>query len=809
MKKQLFNDNWTVTKRSGVFEAQQSKTVTLPYDAMLFSKRQKDAPFASGSYPLGKWEYKKNFRLAAEDAGKKLIFQFDGAYQNAMVYINGAFAGIRNNGYVQFFIDATPFVKWGEENEIRVLVHLADGARWYSGAGLYRDVYMLTAPALYLVPHGVQITTPQVDADMADVLICTTLCNQSGRASVTVRVETELFAPDGTLAAKRTAPFTLTEGSRGTLRQKLWIPKPVLWELDAPALYTCRTKITELDGTVLDENEEHFGIRFFRLNPHDGLSMNGHAIKLRGCGLHHENGPIGAVSTDAVELRKIRKLKAAGFNAIRTAHNPASEALLRACDACGMLVMHEAFDTWTVSKVDFDNTLVFQSNWKEDLKSLVDVSFNHPSVLMYSIGNEIADTGTASGGARGREITEYLRSLDSSRYVINSINGLVSAMDMMLKMAAESQAAAQQDGQDAINGMMNGMGDQMRAITSMDFIGDMIEESCTYLDIVGYNYMDARYEKDTAAHPNRILCGTETFIPSIDQNWALVRRMPNVIGDFCWTGWDYCGEPGTGLVKHVVPPFGFDMGLPFPCLLSHVGELTISGFRRPCSYYHEIVLGLRKTPYLAVRRPEYHDGINITTPWSWTDCVSSWSWNGFEGKPVTVEVYADAEEVELRCNGVSLGRKPAGEANRYRALFETVYTPGTLTAVAYTNGKEQGTFTLRTAQGAPRLLAEPEQAAYSLKNRDMIYIPITMTGENGETLVLNTSRIHAELDGPAERMGFGTDEPLPEENFMDQDRTLYDGRALLVLRPTAAGTIHICLSADTGEETQLYISVTD
>lgn len=807
MKKQLFNDSWLVTKRSGQFEAQQTKAVTLPYDAMLFSKRQKDAPFASGNYMLGKWEYKKTFPLPAEDAGKKLIFQFDGVYQNTLVYINGAFAGSRNNGYVQFFVDATPFVRWGEENELRVLVHLADGARWYSGAGIYRDVYMLTAPSLYIAPRGVRITTPQADAHMADVQVCTTLCNQSGRASATVMVETALYAPDGSPVASRKAPFTLVEGQTATLRQKLWITEPRLWELDAPALYCCKTTVYELDGTVLDENEERFGVRTFRLDPRNGLRMNGHALKLRGCGLHHENGPIGAISTDAVELRKLRKLKAAGFNAVRTAHNPASEALLRACDELGLLVMHEAFDSWTVSKVDFDNTLVFQQNWKEDLRSLVDVSFNHPCVLMYSIGNEIADTGTPSGGARGREISEYLRSLDSSRYVINSINGMVSAMDMMMKLAADSQARAQQDGQDAINGMMSNMGDQMRAITSMDFIGDLIEESCTCLDIVGYNYMDARYEKDTAAHPNRILCGTETFIPTIDQNWTLVKKMPNVIGDFCWTGWDYCGEPGTGLVKHVVPPFGFDMGLPFPCLLSHVGELTISGFRRPCSYYHEIVLGLRKAPYIAVQRPEHHDGINITTPWSWTDCVGSWSWTGFEGKPVTVEVYSDAEEVELFCNGVSLGKQPTGEANRFKALFETVYQPGELTAVSYTAGAQTGQFSLHTAQGAPRLHAEPEQRAYSLKNRDMIYIPITMVGENGEAMVKSTAKIRACIEGAAEFMGFGTDEPLPEENFMDDERTLYDGRALLVLRPTAVGTVRVCLRADTDEQTTLTITI--
>ena len=807
MKRQLFNNNWVVTARAGQFVAMQSKTVTLPYDAMIFTKREEQAPFASGCYALGKWEYKTHFHLPQNTAGEKVIFQFDGVYQNALVYVNGSYAAHCSNGYTQFFVDATPLVQWGAENEIKILVHLEDGARWYSGAGIYRDVYMLTSAPIYVLPHGVKLTTISADADMADIQIKTTLCNQSSRASATLLIETTIYDPDGQAVATRSAPFSIRQAETSTLQQKLWVKKPRLWDLDSPVRYTCSTKVMELDGSLLDENTEEFGIRTFRLNPYEGLMINGRAIKLHGCGIHHENGPIGAVSIDYVEDRRIAKLKAAGFNAIRTAHNPASEALLRACDKYGMLVMHEAFDTWTVSKVDFDNTLNFEANWKQVLGALVDSSYNHPSVLMYSIGNEIADTGTASGAARGREIATYLRSLDSSRYVINSINGLVSVMDILTKMAAESQEQVQKDGQDAINGMMSNLGDQMQQIVSLDVVGQVIEEACTYLDIVGYNYMGCRYEADTTAHPNRIICGTETFIPSIDQNWKLVKKMSNVIGDFCWTGWDYCGEPGTGLVKHVQPPFGFDMGLPYPCLLSHVGELTISGYRRPCSYYHEIVLGKRKAPYIAVQRPEHHDGLNIETPWSWTDSVGSWSWFGYEGKPVRVEVYSDAEEVELQVNGRSVGRQNVGENNRFRACFETTFEPGKITAIAYRNGVEDGRFSLHSAHGEAKLLASPEMDSCSLSNRDLIYIPIAAADESGEVFVENKAKIKAVIQGPAEQLGFGTDEPLPIENFCEDSRTLYDGRALLVLRPIGEGNVHVLLVGD-GMQTEVCIPVT-
>ena len=812
MKRQLFNDLWQVTAPKGSFGLEQAgvvKTVTLPYDAQIFTKRYEQAPYASGCYGIGKWEYKKTFSLPAEDAGQTLILQFDGVYQNAMIYINGEFAHYCSNGYTQFFVDATAFVRWGTENTIKVVINLQDGARWYSGAGIYRDVYLLTAGKVYLPPHGVRVSTAAANSDLGELVISSTICNRSEAPRQTLRVQTDILNAAGNVVASRNAPVTLKSGQTDILRQKLWVENPALWDLDSPTLYTCRTQVLDQAGNILDQQDELFGIRTFALNPQNGLSINGRSIKLQGCCIHHENGPIGAVSIDSVEDRKIAKLKEAGFNAIRTAHNPFGEALLRACDRHGMLVMHESFDTWGLNKVDFDNTFAFQKNWKDDLKAMVDSSFNHPCVMMYSIGNEIADVGNASGAARGREIAEYLRSLDDSRYVINCINGMVAVMDLLMGMAAAAQEQNSREGQDGINDMMNGLGDQMKAIVTLDIVDYAIEESCTYLDIAGYNYMDSRYAMDAAKYPNRILCGTETFIPTIDQNWKLVKDMPNVIGDFCWTGWDYCGEPGIGLTKHEIPPMELGMGLPFPCLLAHTGEFTISGFRRPWSYYHEIVLGLRKAPYIAVQRPEYHGGINIQTPWSWSDSVSSWSWNGWEGNPVTVEVFSDAEEVELFCNGISLGRQSTGEDNRFKALFETVYTPGELTAVAYTGGVEQGRFTLNSAEGVQSLHAAPEKETYSFSARDMIYIPIFAKAENGEVLVEDTSLVQASWEGPVEFMGFGTDEPCPTENFMDQARTLYDGRAILVLRPTAAGTVRVCLNANGLGETEVLITITE
>lgn len=810
MKKHLFHENWLVTERKGMFGLPQSsepEKVILPYDAMIFTERKENAPFASGNYALGKWEYEKHFFLSEDYKNKKVYFQFDGVYQNALIYINGEFAANRANGYAQFFVDATHLVRCNAENEIRVVVQLADGARWYSGAGIYRDVYLLTSELVHILPHGVKVSTPAADEELADVVIATTVKNSSARAMTTVRVETKLIDPTGKVAAENNAPLTILQGQEAVLRQRLWIEKPQLWELDVPALYECHTAVYGEEGELLDESCESFGIRTFRLSAARGLSMNGRPIKLMGCGIHHENGPVGAISMDSIEERKVAKLKEAGFNAIRMAHNPASEALLRACDKYGMLVMNEAFDTWTVSKVDFDNTLMFQKTWKEDLKSMVDASYNHPCVLMYSIGNEIADTGTPTGAARGREIVEYLRSLDNTRYVINCINGLVAVMELLQKMASDASSQRKEEGQNAINSMMNSFGDTMKQIAALDVVTNAIEEACSYLDIAGYNYMDSRYEADHERFPNRVICGTETFVPTIDQNWKKVKENPHVIGDFCWTGWDYCGEPGTGLVKYEAPPFEYGMGLPFPCLLSEVGEFTISGFRRPCSYYHEIVLGHRSQPYIAVQRPEHYYDEAIETPWSWSDSVGIWSFFGKEGEPVRVEVYSDAEEVELSCNGKVIGRHKTGEADHYKTIFDTVFEPGELKAVAFTDGKESGSFILRSAKGQPGLKAAPEKDSYSFGKREVIYLPISAADEEGEIFIGNKAFVRAEVEGPAEFMGFGTDDPVPAENFKDHGRTLYDGRALLVLRPAGAGKVRVRLSAEGMEDTVVHIDV--
>lgn len=816
MEKILFNKDWVVNERKGMLVGAQmvasSKQVTLPYDAMIFTKRTPDGPHAGGSFALGKWEYEKKFMVPAEWAGKRISLYFEGVYQNALVYLNDDLAASHNYGYAPFTIDADRYLKYGQENKLTVIVTLADGARWYSGAGIYRDVWVLVGGETYVEPHGLKIFTPDVTSSIAEVHASVKVRNASVMGKTTVKVKTEITDREGNVAASGIAPLTILRGENAVANIKMYVSEPKLWNLDDPNLYHMTatvigeghfTEVGEyIDGPVVDMAEADFGIRSFRLNPKEGLVMNGRPIKLKGCAAHHDNGPAGSISTENIEERKIKKLKSNGFNALRTAHNPPSDALLRACDKYGMLVMDEFFDNWGHSKVPFDNTLNFKDSWREDVAAIIDMAYNHPSVLMYSIGNEIADTGSANGSIQGREIVEEVRRLDPHRYIINAINGMVSVMGIIEQMAAQSaektaqaQASSQAEGQEAINSMMSDLGDTMSQIMTLPVVGQLIEESCSVIDIAGYNYMDARYESDSAAYPNRIMCGTETFVPSIYKNWKLVKKLPNVIGDFCWTGWDYMGEPSTGLVKYEAPPMEYGMGLPFPALNSQVGEFTITGNKRTCAYYHEVVIGNRKAPFIAVYRPEHYYDKEILSPWSFGDTVCSYSYEGFEGKPIKAEVYSDAGEVELFLNGKSLGRKTITDEDKMVALYDFAYEPGELKAVNYRDGVVCEEYAIRSASGERKLIVELESDKVSLEKNDVIFVNVSVADAESIVYIQDKSRVRLTVEGPAELVGFANDDPCPDEDICDDTRTLYDGTALAVVRPNGTGTVKITASA--------------
>jgi beta-galactosidase len=775
--------------------------VTLPHDAVRDLGRSADSDEGprTGNFPGGLFDYSKTFVVPDGYREKSVTLEFEGVYRDAMVFINGEFAARRANGYTNFYVRADAYLRYGEPNTIRVQARAHEDSRWYSGAGIHRNTKLIVGELVHVALDGVRITTADVDAERAVVAIATAVENE-GRVTRTVRVTTEILDAEGVAVASGSAPVTLLPGVSEIARLRLLVASPALWSVDAPNLYTAHTTVTDGED-VLDQERTSFGIRTLKLDPQHGLRINGETVKLRGACIHHDNGPLGAAAIARADERRVELLKAAGFNGIRSAHNPISKAMLDACDRVGVLVMDETFDMWTVPKAPLDYSLAFADWWERDVEAMVAKDFNHPSVILYSIGNEIFETGRPIGSAWGRKLAEKVRSLDDTRFVTNAINHLASVAHRMRELMGESAGEVVD-----INTFIAAIGDTMMQISANDEVTRATEESHAVLDVSGINYGHSRYESDREQFPNRISVGSETFPKDIGELWRLVQDNPQVIGDFTWTGWDYLGEAGIGRVDYPDEDYvATGISAPYPWLTGWVGDIDITGHRRPQSYYRETVFGLRHTPYIAVHRPQFHGRPTAVTPWSWTDTVSSWSWDVPEGSPATVDVYSDADEVELVLNGRSLGRSPV---EAFQARFEASYEPGELVAVSYRAGDEQARTALKTADGPLRLTATTDREAIRGDDTDLAYIAITLADGEGNLASQRDRLVSVTVSGAGELRGLGSANPRTEDPFGGSRCTTFDGRALAIIRPTGPGEIEIRVSADGIEPVTANVTAT-
>jgi beta-galactosidase len=490
-----------------------------------------------------------------------------------------------------------------------------------------------------------------------------------------------------------------------------------------------------------------------------------------------------------------------------------SGEMLAACDRLGMLVMDEAFDMWAEQKNDDDYGRVFPDWWEADVDAMVRKDRNHPSVIMYSIGNEIPDTGSPQGASIGRAICERIRALDDTRPVTNSINPLLACGPSMFASLGESAGAPSASPDMGVNTMMSMMEEWLPVLLQGEIVDEKTAESFSYLDVSGYNYTESRYEMDHDLHPQRVIVGSETNPAKIARNWKLVREHPHVIGDFTWTGWDYLGESGIGRM-HYGDGETADVGSgglmgTYPWITSGTGDIDITGFRLPVSYWREIVWGLRDQPYVVVRPPARHgEPASLRQMWSFTDAIASWSWPGFEGRPVAVEVYADADEVELLVNGESEGRAVVGDSHPFLATIDTTYTPGELTAVAYRGGAETGRCALASASGPVQLDVQVDRDEIDATDRDLAYVAIALVDAAGNLQNSEDRAVTVEIDGPGVLQGLGSGNPCTEETFGSPVHDTYNGRALAVVRPTGAGTITVTASAKDCDDRTVTVEAT-
>jgi beta-galactosidase len=787
-----FNGNWGVRPQTSPFlelmgVAPAFTAVTLPHDWLIAQPRSADnKPGAlTGYYGEGVIEYVKIFPAPDGYQNSRVEVEFDGVYRGAMIYVNGSFVGQRPYGYIPFSVRIDRYLRAGD-NEIRVECRNHFDARWYSGLGIYRDTWLLVGGPVHIARNGVRIRTISADADQAVVGVITKIENDSS-ALRTVRIVTELLDPAGEIVAAESASLAVRPLESALLRQRFTVGEPRRWSVDSPSLYTCRTRLEPTD-VPSETVETRFGIRTLEWDVRHGLSINGEPVKLRGGCIHHDNGPIGAATIARAEERRVELLKGAGYNAIRSAHNPTSRAMLDACDRLGMLVLDEFTDGWTSSGLGFGYGVDLAEWWRDDLKELLERDYNHPSVIMYSIGNEVADTGNSWDAIRGRDMVDAIKALDDTRPVTQAVNPMMTVLhDLRAMVGKDTNESA------GVNSFMRELGESTQDLATSDLATERLEEAMSQLDISGYNYAYRRYDIDMQRHPQRLLVGTEGIPSKLDEVWGIVQRYPQVIGEFSWTAWEYIGEAGLGADKPAAEGFFGS----YPWRLSMTADLGVTGQRRTISYWRETVWGLRSAPYIAVHRPDTTGKENLKASlYTWSDSLGSWTWAGYEGVPVTVEVYSDADEVELLRNSETVGRAPAGPQHRFMAVFETTYEPGELVAVAYRNGAEAGRTVLRTAGDDVRLAATADRPEIRADSNDLAYIDIAVTDQDGTVHVLRDCTITVSVSGRGVLQGLGSANPASEDNYSACTCRTFLGRALAVIRPTGQGEIRVRVESE-------------
>jgi len=827
MIRQKFNDGWVFHKGSGGALANllqgemQGQKLILPHDASIAADRnpQEANGSSSGYFREENCHYTKEFSIP-DIRNRTVWLEFEGVYQNAFVYINHSFAGKCPYGYGNFFVDATKFIRSGETNLIKVVVkNGAPSGRWYTGGGIFRDVYLMTADRLHLSPNGVHLRTLSADEDQA-VLCMDAVIENRGQGSRSVRLCAVLKDAQGNTAAKASMPVTLGEGSKERYSLKMYADAPKLWDTQSPYLYSYTVTLTEDEKTV-DEEHGSFGIRTLELDRKNGLRINKKTVKLRGGCIHHDHGIIGAMQFAHADRERIQKLKAAGYNAVRSAHYPASRSLLEACDCEGMLVMDEYTDVWMTTKTDFDYGMAMTEWWEHDITNMVDKDFNHPCVIMYSIGNEIAETGNAFDCAMGKRLADKIKSLDPDRFTVNCINPMLSVkyrIPEVLREICESGcdeakeiSKALGSGEKEINNLMSDLGSLMKTVVCADSVAEALEEAAGQVDILGYNYAAGRYEKDMQKYPDRILAGSETYPQDLAKNWSMVEKYARIIGDFSWAAWDYLGEAGMGQVsygKERLP--GLYAGYPYKA--AYCGDFNLIGDRRPVSYWREIIWGCRKAPYIAVRPPEHFSEEIHKSNWCMTDAVRRWNWEGYEGKPVLVEVYSMADLVVLYQNGKEAGRAhpqklcqtdtELEKGQTAVSVFELTYEAGELTAIAYADGKEAGRDILCTAKGNYFLQAEADETEIPADGSDICYVDISLRDEKGTLAVHRRDSVSIFLEGCGQIAGFGSADPKSEENYFDRTARLYEGRLRAAVRGSGTkGEIRLRIVSGAEEKT--------
>ncbi|WP_031427909.1 beta-galactosidase GalB [Flavimarina sp. Hel_I_48] len=778
-----FNANWQFhlnddLQNQDTISANTSwNTLNLPHDWSVGLPFEENSPSGAGGGSLrgGLGWYKKTFQVPAADSSKITKIIFDGVYHNSSVWINGNFLGKRPNGYIGFEYDLTPFLKYGDtNNEILIKVDNAQqpNSRWYSGSGIYRNVWLTTTNKLRVPQWGTFITTPHISTDSASVKIVVQVEN-GYKTSKTAQIRTKIVYKHTKIASISSENTTILAHKSDSLRQEISIPDPELWSVDNPAMYTAVTEIV-VDGKIVDQYKTPFGIRNFKFDLDRGFILNGKQVKIKGVCMHHDLGPLGAaVNTRAIE-RQLEILKDMGVNGIRTAHNPPAPELLELCDAMGFIVMDESFDIWEKNKTEFD----YANNWgkwhKTDLKDQIFRDRNHPSVFMWSIGNEIPEQWSNRGAVIGRELAAIVKSLDTTRLVTAGMNPPIHIKDKEVTIQFEETAA------------------EPNALAGSGA-----------LDIIGYNYAHQTYAQHQKNFPNTPFIATETTssletrgyyefpsdttkiwpvrwdipfsegspanrISAFDQvrapwgslhetTWKIIKKYDFLSGFYIWTGFDYIGEP---------TPYTW------PSRSSYFGIIDLAGFPKDVYYMY-------KSEWVE------EDVLHLLPHWNWE-----------KGQTVDVWAYYNhADEVELFLNGKSMGTKKK-QGEDLHVMWRFPFEAGTLKAISRKAGKTIKETEVKTAGNSTKMALTADRNTIIADGKDLSFITVTITDDEGILSPRANDNITFSIEGNGEIVGVASGDPTNHQSFKGKEHRALNGKCLVILQSAKdAGTITLTAKA--------------
>jgi beta-galactosidase len=773
-KEQLFDDGWKFcpgdikNAEKPSFNDKTWRDIDLPHDWSIEKLPGQKAgevvgPFSKESigttatgYTVGgtAW-YRRTFVLNPGEQFNHTIISFDGVYMNAEVYVNGKQVGIHPYGYTAFYYDITKFLNpSGKANTIAVKVkNEGKNSRWYSGSGIYRHVWLIQKQSMSIAQNGLVVTTEHIgDQHEATLKIATTI-DQLETKNTSIKLDITIIGPDGkAVQTLETKPEALVSGST-LIMQRLTLPQAKLWSVDEPNLYTAEVRVIA-NGVETDNVAVTFGIRTIQFSADKGFLLNGKKVVLRGGCLHHDNGFLGSATIDRAEERRVQIMKANGFNAIRTSHNPPSKQFLDACDRVGVLVLDEAFDMWERPKNPEDYHLYFRDWWKKDLESMVHRDINHPCIILWSIGNELNERADSTGFLIRKRLVTEVHKLDSTRPVTEAICGFWDHPGQKWSTTAPAYAD---------------------------------------LDVGGYNYLHQQYDADHEMFPKRIMVGTETFPAEAYDNWKQMEKNPWVIGDFVWTAFDYLGETACGNTSYA-PKAGPRVGLkPWPWFNAFCGDMDLCGFKKPQMFYKDVVWHNSKLEMM-VHAPVPEGMVETYSYWGWPDEYQSWNWAGYEGSMMDVRVFSNCQAVRLELNGKVIGVQPVYDSSKYIVHFRVPYEPGVLKAVALINGIEVDAKEIRTTGAPAKIKLTADRDRIGADRNDLSYIKVEITDDQGNVIPNAEIPVTFKVSGQGEIAGSGNGCPTDMESFNSSVCKTYRGQALVILRPLkekTTGTIHL------------------